>query len=96
MGGEVTRLAIQAKVKTQPVRAKILTDEYEIEGNVHLKPGTYGGRVSDILNAPEVEFIPVTQATCTSRSSMDSSPVKTDCTIVQVRTIRMVFPFEDS
>ncbi len=89
-------MASDARVKTQPVRAKILTDEYEIEGNVHLKPGTYQGRVSDILNAPEVEFIPVTQATCTSRNSRGSAPVKTDCTIVQVKTIRMVFPFEDS
>ncbi|MCL4309442.1 MAG: DUF6812 domain-containing protein [Thermoleophilia bacterium] len=88
-------MATDARVKTQPVRAKILTDEYEIEGNVHLKPGNHQGRVSDILNAPEVEFIPVTQATCTSRSS-DSRPVQTDCTIVQVKTIRMVFPFEDS
>ena len=89
-------MAIEARTKTQPVRARILTDEYEIEGNVHIKPGVYRGRVSDILNAPEVEFIPVTQATCTSRASVDSTPVETDCTIVQVRTIRMVFPFEDS
>ncbi len=89
-------MAIDVRAKTQPVRAKILTDEYEIEGNVHIKPGVYRGRVSDILNAPEVEFIPVTQATCTSRGSADSIPVETDCTIVQVRTIRMVFPFEDS
>lgn len=89
-------MAIDARAKTQPVRAKLITDEYEIEGNVHIKPGVYRGRVSDILNAPEVEFIPVTQATCTSRSSAESKPVETDCTIVQVRTIRMVFPFEDS
>lgn len=89
-------MAIDARAKTQPVRAKLITDEYEIEGNVHIKPGVYRGRVSDILNAPEVEFIPVTQATCTSRGSTDSKPVETDCTIVQVRTIRMVFPFEDS
>lgn len=88
-------MAHEAKVKTQQVRAKILTDEYEIEGNVHLKPGSYRGRVSDILNAPEAEFIPVTQARCTSRNSAGSSPVSTDCTIVQVKTIKMVFPFED-
>jgi len=88
-------VAIEAKVKTLPIRAKILTDEYEIEGNVHLKPGLYRGRVSDILNAPEVEFIPVTQARCTSRASEDSIPVETDCTIVQVKTIKMVFPYDD-
>jgi len=89
-------MATDARDKIQPVRARILTDEYEIEGNVHLKPGTRLGRVSDILNAPEAEFIPVTQASCTSRGSADSTPVETDCTIVQVRTIRMVFPYEDS
>ncbi len=88
-------MTTQVRIKTQPVRAKILTDEYEIEGNVHLKAGNRHGRVSDILNAPEVEFIPVTQATCTSRGSAASMPVKTDCTIVQVKTIRMVFPFEE-
>ena len=89
-------MAADVRVKTQPVRARILTDEYEIEGNVHLKPGNYRGRVSDILNAPEIEFIPVTQAVCTSRGSSESLPVKTDCTILQVKTIRMVFPYEDS
>lgn len=88
-------MATDAKVKTRPVRARILTDEYEIEGNVHLKPGAHHGRVSDILNAPEVEFIPVTHATCTNRNAAESIPVKTDCTIVQVKTIKMVLPFED-
>jgi hypothetical protein len=84
------------KVRTHLVRAKILTDEYEIEGNVQVKQGIDTGRVSDILNAPGSDFIPVTQARCTSRVSKNSSPVNTDCTIVQVRTIKMVFPFEDS
>ena len=81
-------------LKTQPLRAKILTDEFEIEGNVHLKRG-HSGRVSDILNAPEADFIPVTQAICTSRGSSGSFPVSTDCTIVQVKTIKMVFPVEE-
>lgn len=88
-------MAIDARAKTQPVRAKLITDEYEIEGDVRIKPGIHRGRVSDILNAPEEEFIPVTRAICTSRNSMESRPVETDCTIVQVRTIRMVFPYED-
>lgn len=82
------------KVKTQPVRAKILTEEYEIEGNVQLKPGARGGRVSDLLTAPGADFIPVTQARCTSRHVADSTPVEADFTIVQVKTIKMVLPFE--
>jgi hypothetical protein len=88
-------LATDAKVKTHPVRARILTDEFEIDGNVHLKPGAGRGRVSDLLNAPEAEFIPVTQAKCTSRNSAGSTPVSTDCTIVQVKTIKMIFQFGD-
>lgn len=88
-------MAEEAKSRTQPVRAKILTDQYEIEGNVHMKLDELHGRVSQILDAPDIDFIPVTQATCTSRKADGSKPVQTDCTIVQVKTIRMVFPYED-
>ncbi|MHB0915518.1 MAG: DUF6812 domain-containing protein [Thermoleophilia bacterium] len=88
-------MAEEAKTRTQPVRAKILTDQYEIEGNVHMKLDKLHGRVSQILDAPDVEFIPVTQATCTNRNDAGTEPVQTDCTIVQVKTIRMVFPYED-
>lgn len=83
------------RARTQLVRARILTDEFEIEGNVQVKQGRESGRVSDILNAPAAQFIPVTEATCTSRKATDHRPVQTDCTIVQVKTIRMVFPYED-
>jgi len=88
-------LAEKARIRTQPVRARILTDQYEIKGNVHMKLDELHGRVSQILDAPDIEFIPVTQAVCTSRKSSGSEPVHTDCTIVQVKTIRMVFPYED-
>lgn len=84
------------KARTQLVRAKILTDDFEIEGNVQVRQGIETGRVSDILNAPDSAFIPVTQANCTSRAARGSAPVSTDCTILQVRTIKMVFPYEDS
>ncbi len=89
-------MAFDDKVKTELVRAKILTDDYEIEGNVQVKRGLDRGRVSDILDAPGSEFIPVTQAKCTSRNSLHNRPVKTDCTMLQVKTIKMVFPYEDS
>ncbi len=88
-------MAYDDKVRTQLVRAKILTDDFEIEGNVQVKRGLDSGKVSDILNAPDADFIPVTQAKCTSRGSRRSEPVKTDCTILQVKTIKMIFPFED-
>lgn len=88
-------MATYPNVETLPVRARILTDEYDIEGNVHLKKGPYRRRVSDILNAPEIGFIPVTDAKCTSRGNGSAETVQADCTIVQVSTIKMVFPYED-
>ena len=88
-------MATFPNAETLPVRARILTDEYDIEGNVHLKKGPYRGRVSDILNAPEIDFIPVTDAKCTRRGNGSAETVEADCTIVQVSTIKMVFPFED-
>jgi len=91
----VNRVAYDDKVKTQLVRAKILTDDFEIEGNVQVKRGLDSGKVSDILDAPDGDFIPVTQARCMSRGSSQGEAIKTDCTILQVKTIKMVFPFED-
>jgi len=88
-------VAYDDKVRTHLVKARILTDDFEIEGNVHIRKGADSGKVSDILSAPDSDFIPVTQARCTSRGSHFSKPVQTDCTIVQVKTIKMVFPFED-
>jgi hypothetical protein len=92
----VKQVIYDDRARTQLVRAKILTDDFEIEGNVQVKQGIETGRVSDILNAPASTFIPVTQASCTSRGAKGSTPISTDCTIVQVRTIKMVFPYEDS
>jgi hypothetical protein len=38
-----------------------LADGFEIEGNVQVKRGLDSGMVSEILDAPEHDFIPVTQ-----------------------------------
>lgn len=89
-------MAYDGKARTELVRARILTDDFEIEGNVHVKRGQNWGRVSDILDAPDSQFIPVTEAKCTSRNSHHDKAVLTDCTMLQVRMIKMVFPFEDS
>lgn len=88
-------MVLDDKMRTQLVRARILTDDFEIEGNVQVKRGLDRGRVSDILDAPGSDFIPVTQAKCTSRGSRKDVPVLTDCTMLQVKMIKMVFPFED-
>lgn len=88
-------MAVFPAAKTNPVRARILTDDYEIEGNIHLKMGPYRARISDILNSPDIEFLPVTQAHCMSRSGRTVPLSDARCTIIQVNSIRMVFPLED-
>lgn len=88
-------MAVFPVAKTNPVRARILTDDFEIEGNIHLKTGPYRSRISDILNSPDVEFLPVTQARCLSRSGKTVPLSDARCTIIQVDSIRMVFPLED-
>lgn len=37
-------------VQTQAIRVMVTTDDYEIEGFIHVKPGGYQSRVSDLLN----------------------------------------------
>lgn len=88
-------MAVFPVAKTNPVRARILTDDYEIEGNIHLKSGTYRSRISDILNSPDIEFLPVTQAHCSSRNGKTVPLDSAGCTIIQVESIRMVVPVED-
>lgn len=81
--------------RAQSVKAKILTDSYEIEGNIQLKQGMDGGRISDMLMASGSTLIPITQAKCTNRSSAESLPIKTECTMIHASRIKMVLPFED-
>ena len=79
-------------IQTQTVRVSVTTDDYEIEGFIHVKPGGYQSRVSDLLNVKELHFIPLTQVTYHSLRRPDEPPRTSDTLIVRLDTIKMVVP----
>jgi len=88
-------MGVGEKIKTQPKKVLITTDDYEIQGLVHIKPGGYQSRVSDLLNARDLHFIPITQATYRSLRRPDEAPRKAGTLIVRLDTIKMVIPEDD-
>lgn len=86
---------IGGKIKTQPTKVLITTDDYEIQGLVHIKPGGYQSRVSDLLNARDLHFIPITQATYRSLRHPGEAPRQARTVIVRLDTIKMVVPEDD-
>ena len=52
---------LESKITTQAIKVMITTDVYEIEGFLHIKPGGYQSRVSDLLNAKGLQYIPITR-----------------------------------
>jgi hypothetical protein len=79
-------------IQTQTVRVSVTTDDYEIEGFIHVKPGGYQSRVSDLLNVKDLHFIPMTQVTYQSLRHPDEPPRTSDTLIVRLDTIKMVIP----
>lgn len=83
---------MQAKVPTKPIKVMITTDDYEIQGYLHIKVGGYQSRLSDLLNAKDTKFIPVTDAVYLSVTNPDGRPQQADTMIVRVDTIKAVVP----
>jgi hypothetical protein len=54
-------------------RVRIETERHRIEGSLTLARDGYRSRVSDVLNAPERDFITLTEATVTP---IDGGPVE--------------------
>jgi 2-polyprenyl-6-methoxyphenol hydroxylase-like FAD-dependent oxidoreductase len=54
-------------------RVRVETDRLRIEGDLILAADGYRSRVSDVLNAPEREFITLTDATV---ATLDGGPVE--------------------
>lgn len=83
---------INSRIQTEAVRVIITTDDDVIEGFLHIKPGGYQSRVSDLLNAKELHFLPITNATCQSLRLPDTPPRKLPTVIIKVDAIKMVVP----
>ncbi|MBE0428882.1 MAG: hypothetical protein IBX61_03310 [Thermoleophilia bacterium] len=83
---------MHSKIQTEPVRVWIATGDHEIDGYMHVKPGGYQSRISDVLNASDNDYIPVTEAGIRSLRNPQEQPRKADILILRLDTIKMVIP----
>ena len=85
---------VAVRIKTNPVRVKVYTDEYVIQGLVHTKPGGYKERVSDILNDPASRFMVLTDAWFRP-SHDDQAPFRAcETLILRIEDVKLLIPFE--
>lgn len=86
---------IHSKIETHPIRVIITTDNHEIEGFMHIKPGGYQSRISDLLNMQNLKYIPITHATIQNLAQVHKAPRQVDTLILRLDTIKMVTPLSD-
>lgn len=81
-------------IQTKPIKVLITTDDYEIEGCMHIKPGGYQSRLSDLLNAKDLNYIPVTDAVFRKIRHPDEPPRRAETVILKLDTVKMVVPLD--
>lgn len=77
-------------IKTEQVAVRIYTNDFEIEGNAHIKPGGYSSRVTDVLNLSKVSFLPITQARYRIRTDQPTEFMDSACLVVKVENIELI------
>ncbi|MBI5869602.1 MAG: hypothetical protein HZB44_01405 [Actinobacteria bacterium] len=87
---------VSPNIETKAVRVLITTEDYEIDGFLHIKPGGYQSRVSDILNAKGQQYLPLTNATYRNIRHLEEPARKVETLIVRMDTIKMVAPHNGS
>lgn len=76
---------------TRPVPVKIFTANNVVTGHVHVPATGYRGRVSDLLNTEDFEFLPVTDANLFTHDG--NGPIASeDCVIINKHIIHSVIP----
>lgn len=83
------------RIKTNPVRVKVYTDDYIIQGLVHTKPGGYKERVSDILNDPASRFMVLTDAWFRPAGDEQAPFRACETLILRIEDVKLLIPFED-
>ncbi|MGH2811707.1 MAG: DUF6812 domain-containing protein [Actinomycetota bacterium] len=76
---------------TRPVPVKIFTSNNLITGFVHVPSSGYRGRVSDLLNQEDFEFLAVTEARLYSHDGTVKLAEEA-CVIINKRIIQTVIP----
>lgn len=81
-------------IQTKPVKVMVTTDDYEIQGFMHIKPGGYQSRISDLLNVKELHYVPITHAVFRKLRYPDEPPRRAETLIIRLDTIKMVVPVD--
>lgn len=85
-----------SQIQTKPIKVLITTDDYEIEGFMHIKPGGYQSRISDLLNAKDMHYVPITCAVFRKLRHPDEPARQADTLIIKLNTVKMVVPLENN
>ncbi|MHB9111256.1 MAG: DUF6812 domain-containing protein [Thermoleophilia bacterium] len=83
---------VSSHIETKAIRVLITTEDYEIDGYMHIKPGGYQSRVSDLLNVKGQQYLPLTNATYRNINNPDALAHKVETLIIRMDTIKMVAP----
>jgi hypothetical protein len=83
---------ISTHIETIPIRVLITTDDYEIDGYMHIKPGSYQSRISDTLNGKALSYLPLTNVRYQNIHKPDDLTRKVETLIIRMDTIKMVAP----
>lgn len=81
-----------SKIHTEAIKVTVTTEDYEIEGFMHVRPGGYQARISDLLNIKELHYVPITDATYRKLDKPNAPVQKTQTLIIRLDTIKMVVP----
>ncbi len=82
------------KTPTNRVKVEIFTHELKVIGDAHLKPDSYRGRLTDLLNEQQLNFLPITTAKVYNRLS-NELVYKTECIALNKDLIEAVIPLEE-
>jgi hypothetical protein len=83
-------------VPTKPIKVLITTDLEVIQGYLHVKVGGYQSRISDLLNAKDIKFLPITDAVFLNVNNPKKEPDQVETIIVRIDSIRSVVPDSSS
>jgi hypothetical protein len=85
-----------SRIKTNPVRVKVYTNDFVLSGLVHTKPGGYKERVSDILNDVTSRFVVLTDVTFRPAHDETATPKGCRTMILRLEVINLLIPFDEA
>lgn len=80
--------------KTNKVEVEIFTSNFKIIGFAHIKPESYRGRLTDLLNEQNLNFLPITKAKAFDHQK-NELVYKSECIAINKDLIEAVIPIDE-